>query len=613
MKRGTMFFFVTLMLGIASGISLAAQQKPQSDRSVKVEFPRSYISLMPEGEPSDIHEFLPLHPKIVAWGADPIHSDFNDERMKQKFSAYKNIGVEYLASNVWMLTATDSYMYRNPEYQEAVCRDIEGNPIIPGWLDSEYHGVKPSWGCTNHPLYRELIIKRVLGGIRNGANMLHLDDHMGTAAAANHAGGCFCRFCMDGFTGWLKQNFTVDELRQKGISDISEFDYKQWLCSKGFGDVVSYKSALAQGRVPLREEFMSFQLYAAAEFVKELGVIAGEEAGCPVPVGINSWNLAPTQLATAHYADYFSNEVSHFNEEDLVPPFVYLLGDALGKPVFATGTGEDWIHIKNHEEPVRVQRWIATAYAFGQYFMYSWNKWGFSEETGTQWYRIPIETFEPLCSFVSKNSGLFDDFEPVHRVGILYENEVARSGNSEARSIVRELHYAHIPVGLAVSGDGWLKHPLDAFSLNRFDYLVIPEETSLSEEEKEMLADYSRTKNLINWTNIQDVKTKISVLVSLNYAEKIWILPRIKKEGGNVTELVVHLLNQDYDAENDSMNSKTDFEVFISNRLCPAAGTGKVQLFCPGGEGLFLETTVEEDGIRVTVPEIQLWGILKIE
>lgn len=574
-------------------------------------FKHSFISLMPEGEPDQVKAFLPLKPSVVAWGKDPLNSNIQD--LTKEFDSYKEIGISQLACNVWMLTATERFMYRNPEYQKAVCRDIAGNPIIPGWLDSEYKGIKPWWGCTNNPLYQKLIKDRVVLGIKSGANMLHLDDHMGTAAAVIHSGACFCDDCMKGFNAWLKANFSKEELKIKGISNIQDFNYAALIKNAGFTTLDSYKKGIAQKKIPLRDEFLSYQLYSAAEFVSELGKIADSTARRHIPLGVNSWNLDATQLATAYYADYFANEVSNFDVEDLIPPFVYMLSTAIEKPVFSTGTGEDWIHIRQHEQPVRVGRWISTAYAFGQYFMYAYNKWGFSEKTGTQWYQTPIKMYEPWCSFISKNADLFDGFEPVDQVGVLYENEVCRNNNWSVRTICRELNDKNIPVGLAVSGDKWMKHELTMDQMDKFKIVVLPEVTSLSEKEEILMKELKKQGRLIKWTNAEDLISKIPKLISISKTDKVWTLPRSRKSDSGKMEYVIHLLNQDYDAEKDVMNVRKDFEVLISNELTDGKNVSKMSILEPGEEPKSLKINKTSTGFYVTVPHLNVWAIIKIE
>ena len=434
--------------------------------------------------------------------------------------------------------------------------------------------------------------------------MLHLDDHMGTAAAAIHSGGCFCEYCMKGFENWLVQNYSPVELQKMKI-DPNSFDYPQLIKNSGFTTLEKYNEGIENNAVPLHAEFIAFQLEEAAALVKQLGKKASQIAGKKVPVGVNSWNLIPQQLPTAHNADYFSNEVEHYGKEDLVPPFVYRLGDGLGKPVFSTGTGEDWIVAGEENVPVRINRWIATAYAHGHYFMYSWNKWGFSEETGTQWYQIPMEYFEPYCTFINKNPELFDGFDPITTVGILYENEVVRKGSAAAQTICRELNYANIPNGLAVSGDEWLLDSLTKKELDQFEYLVLPPETNLSENEKIVLNEFSKQHDVVEWTTAGEALKKLPQTLKINGAEKVWALPRKK-----ANEVVIHLLNQNYNQEQDKMKRKTSFELFIDKQFA-ASGKVSFEFYQPGKPPQKLKSVKTENGIVVEIPALEVWGIVK--
>lgn len=575
------------------------------------ELEHSYISLMPEGEPEDLSTYLPLSPSVVAWGNDPRNRLDQPQKIREKMTSYYDLGIKLQAVNVWMLTMTARHLYEHPEYQDATCLDIEGNHITPRWLDSEYKGVKSYWGCTNHPLFRENLIQRATAGITGGANILHLDDHLGTFAAADHSGGCFCNHCMEGFRDWLHENYSVQDLVSMGIEEIGSFNYREFVRSSGSTTLDEYMAAKSRGNIPLLEEFLTFQRESAADFVSELGSIADSIAGKSIPLGVNSWNLIPGQLATSHYADYFSNEVSHYNVEDLIPPMCYLLGNALGKPVFSTGTGEDWIQINHNPAPVRVQRWIATAYAFGNYFMYSWNKWGFSEETGTLWTRIPVSYYELFCSFITENSGLFDDYEAIGQVGILYDNTACRNGNWEVREICRELHYANIPIGLIVSGDEFLQFHTTQEQLEQFELIIVPGSTDLNIKGQELLEPMIRDDKVITWKNPGAVSERIKPFISLKNTEKVWAIPRIKS-GSSGESVVIHLLNQDYDASKDKMILKENVEIFISDKLIGNSLETRIKLYAPGQPEKTLEFKPSRDGINITLPLLNLWAIIKI-
>lgn len=252
---------------------------------------------------------------------------------------------------------------------------------------------------------------------------------------------------MQGFRDWLQANLGDGLLSEMGVVDVKSFDYRERVRKTGFTTREAYKKGTWQNKIPLRNEFFAFQREAAAELVRELGEVARRVAGKPVPVGVNSYNLSPTQLATSHHADFFANEVQHYGVEETIPPLVYMLGTALGKPVFSTGSGHCWIKVGKHGDVTRVRRWIATAHAFGHYSMYAYKKWGFSKETGTQWYMTPIATYEPLCRFIVENAPIFDDYEPVAQVGVLYDNSACGKNRWGVRKVCRALHEANIPCG----------------------------------------------------------------------------------------------------------------------------------------------------------------------
>ncbi|MFC2089616.1 hypothetical protein ACFLT1_02475 [Bacteroidota bacterium] len=575
-------------------------------------FKKSYLSLMPEGEPENRYAFVPLHPSVIAWGGDPVHTKMNAEVFKKEIDEYKNIGLSLIASNVWMLTATDRYMHAHPEYQQAVCLDIAGEPIIPRWLDSEYQGVRPWWGCTNHPLFRSLVRQRASIGIEAGANMLHLDDHLGTCAAASHSGGCFCEYCVKGFNKWLEYNYEEERLADMGIHKLEDFNYKSFLHQEGFSTREEYMTGTYNNSIPYFDEFIAFQRYEAAAFVKELGDMADSIAGQHVPIGVNAYNLGPIQLATSHYADYFSNEVQHYDKEDLIPPFVYLLGSALDKPVFSTGTGEDWIRIMQKESPVRINRWIATAYAFGQYFMYSYNKWGFSEETGTQWYQIPMETYEPYFSFIHKHSFLFDQYKPYAVTAVLYDNASYRKGDYSSRSLVNNLHYMNIPVGLVATGDEWLKHSLSAKELESYTTLIIPETLELTGNLERTIAAFSENAQLLKYSNEIDLNKLIKSPIKVINAENVWTLPKTKTEKDGKTSVVIHLLNQNFDHDTEQMHPKIAVDLLVRKELTQAGKIKKLRYYSPDNKSIKLKYTSTDDGIIIRIPELDVWGILEI-
>lgn len=575
-------------------------------------FPLSAVTLMPEGEPADVAHFKPLNPTVMAWGLDPVFQMDDLESLRDRFDAYRRLGVYQRAVNVWMLTATSTVLHHNPIYQDAVCLDIAGDRIIPAWLaDGDHEGTPAYWGCTNHPLFRQQVIDRARAGIEAGGNLLHLDDHMGTAAAAVHAGGCFCDPCMEGFRNWLRSKYTAEELVRLGVDDPDRFDYRAVVRQAGFDTLERYQTGASDYAIPLRKPYLTYQREAAANYVAELRSLARAVAGHPVPIGVNAWNLAPTQMATAHHADYFANEIQHYGREDLVPPTSYLLATALGKPVFSTGTGEDWIEVGDHGDVVRIRRWIAMATAFGHYFMYSHRKWGYSPETGTRWYTTPIATYKPLTDFITAHSELLDGYTPLAQIGVIYSNEACRGEDWSVREVTRSLLDAGYSCGFAIAGDEWLLHELAEADLDAFENIVVPFQTPPAGAQGTLIRDRLRSGQAVSPDDFEALKGSIVPWIIRDGPGRLWVLPRTKAEGSH-SSLVVHLLNQEFDPATDSMIPNKGSSLSISHRLTGGRPPEGITLHTPDCESRDLEMTSSTESSSVRLPEIELWSILQV-
>ncbi len=304
--------------------------------------------------------------------------------------------------------------------------------------------------------------------------------------------------------------------------------------------------------------------------------------------------------------------MEHYGEEDTIPPLAYKLGDALGKPIFSTGAGHDWIKIGQDQSVTRVQRWIATAYAMGHYFMYAQRKWGFSKETGTRWYSTPIATYQPLTDFVTNNSDLFDHYEAVEQIGVLYSNRACRENHWEVRQICQQLHYANIPFGLVVAGDEVLQHRLTKKELSRFNLIVVPQPAALSGDQASLIDLWQEQGKAVSWTDVADVQRRTPSWVTVAGSPQVWALARTNPDAPH-SPLVIHLLNQDYDANSAQMRSCSDLTVRISGDLLGEGEGGTAEFRTPGAEPVTLTTKNEAGDLILNVPRLDLWGIIKVE
>jgi len=323
--------------------------------------------------------------------------------------------------SMWCLTAGAKNIHENPALREAVARDIEGQPVAVPWLfDHTYEGTKTYFGCTNHPAFRQHVRQEVRQQMAGGADGLHVDDHLGVAAAAIYFGGGLCDHCIVAFRRYLKAHATPAQWKSAGVKDIDTFDYR---------DLIRRHAATRQeymkvrDTIPLTEMFHQFHLEAAAENVRELGQAAQEAAGHPVLLSANAFAASGPHLHVMKHLTHVICEVPQHAEEGArnvqTAIDAYANATRIGKPRAATAGGGDWAFVKTKGCHDLVRFWIALAYAHGQRFMapHPTRQWCFTETLGTHWYAAPIEEFAPVYRFIRAHADCFDDMEAVAMTG----------------------------------------------------------------------------------------------------------------------------------------------------------------------------------------------------
>ena len=326
--------------------------------------------------------------------------------------------------HMWCLTAGPKLTHEDPKIRAACAVDIEGKPVeVPWQFDNTYKGTKTYFGCTNNPDYRELLRNRVRDVMKGKPDGLHIDDHLGAAAAAWHHAGGMCDHCMAAFRTYLKTHATPQELQAAGVNDLNTFDYRN-LVRKYATTRAECRNWKTQQKIPLWSTFKQFHLHAAAENVRELGKLAEEVAGHPVTLSANAGISHEPHRYVVKYLTHVICEVPQRASAGTARPeealTAYRLATEYGKPLAATASGQDWAFAKANACDDLVRSWIALAYAHGQRFMtpHPRRQWCFTKELGTHWYEAPVEAFAPVYQFIKRNADCFDGLEAVEVKGL---------------------------------------------------------------------------------------------------------------------------------------------------------------------------------------------------
>ncbi|HPA17191.1 MAG TPA: hypothetical protein PLU30_05555 [Verrucomicrobiae bacterium] len=574
---------------------------------------------------------------VVSWGG---HARGEDPKAVGEFAARvkdaHDLGMRYCAGAAFR-TAFAGMMDFDPNWRDSLCLNIEGKPITVPWLWDHKHkksGEPAYWFCTSAPGYRKFLKSQIMLGMKADVEGLHIDDYNGTAGTEYH-GCCFCQYCMRAFAEFAKSEIPAGRLRACGIASAGGFDYGAFLKSKGISTVEAFKRILGDPAF-LGPDYVTFMYHHAAAFVGEARRYGEELAGHPLLLCVNSSASDPKSLIIAPQLTYFCGEVGHGCERppwgpranaDLGPVWTFKLANAVGRFQACTGSGGDWAHVDASKKPGLVRTWIAQDYAFGHALMAPHRQWAYTKEKGTHWYQSQPEDYAHIYRFIRRNADLFDGYEDVALVGLLYDNAAARKSTRDMREACLWLARNNVPFELALAGDDWLDARLTPVQLAKYRALVVAQPAMLDGEQKRAVEQVAAAKRLVPW----DPKTGLDATalekliprqIVFGAAENIVAVPRTVP-GRPDAPAVLHLLNRNYDEPSDSMKRLRGVKVELERALFGDRSFSKATLYAPPlaldpknpgvSQPVSLKLERSATGLTLTIPELDLWGIVKFE
>ena len=321
-------------------------------------------------------------------------------------------------------------------------------------------GPKTFTGCCNHPAFRKLFFDAAKRHVDAGVDMLHVDDWaMNASWVLNGAALCFCEPCRAGFREWLKKRCTPDELRTLGITDIATFDYREHLKRNGVPDAATYRTEVPGAapdapvhRFPGRkhEEVLPRVPPAAGRVVAEeiYPRLRQRPADPPHP----NQNLCGVDVV-----DFFTGESSQNADYQTEAEFVFA-----AKAAEAFGMTQVVSPIPR--STARTRAAFATTYALGQLHLVPWDLYMGSDATGIQpRYFGTREQYGDLCDFVHAHQALFDDHESAAEIAVLANADAPGTGS--LAQFCRQLARQQLPFHLLLGASRYARLPLRAADL----------------------------------------------------------------------------------------------------------------------------------------------------
>ncbi len=517
-------------------------------------------------------------------------------------------------------------------FMESTVRDLNDKPAITWWAH-RYKGHPPYFFCTNSPAYRHYLMYQLRRVMQAGTDWLMIDSAIPTIASLNaRYGGCFCQHCMTGFRDCLRENLSDAELASWEIADLESFNYREYLLARGFTDERYRAEILAFPPViPLAGEYFDFQWKEVNSLFRAFKRYA-QEFGDDVPMSSNS----PFYWAEFMYAvdahDFYTNEMQYLPPEDEIlptdPVYTFKLADALDRLLAITGVPRAFEPCRLNDRPRHIRLWIAQAYAHGHVFMAPDKMWTlrFAGEPD-RWYHSKPGDYEPIYHFIRDYPELFDGYESFATIALIFSNQSVRqylgdrlSGGhlgGQNRSAPRTdlanacfaLSRANLPFRILVAGDDWLEDRLLEADLSPYRAVLRFEPSFLSVEQEAKLQ--TAGERLITWSGAGNLLDRLVRDIQVSGSENISVQLR-HKPGSADAPLIIHLLNSNYELETDQFRPVRDVQVEIA-REALARSYSRATMYAPGTAPCPIDCRVNDERTVVTVPELDMWAIIKLE
>lgn len=220
----------------------------------------------------------------VAWWDRGLTSpDTIRTAVKDEIDRYHAQGIRYIVpiSLIDIEDTDDLSVIKqvSAEMMEATVLKLDGSPLV---LIKDFAGDPAATQYAydiNHPLWRQYVIEQALAAVDAGADGISIDDVMGNRWWVENGWGSFNPASEAGFRGYLKNKYSVTELKEMDIDDINMFDYSDFLIERGWTvDTIRLDDYPYHADFPLYDDFLDFQDRATAEFINLIMQTAKEYA-----------------------------------------------------------------------------------------------------------------------------------------------------------------------------------------------------------------------------------------------------------------------------------------------------------------------------------------------
>ena len=534
--------------------------------------------------------------------------------------------------------------------ENCVSRDIHGVACHARWVECADREHQCYLMDRNNPVWREYLKAIIRIQIDAGVDGIQLDEAELPITSFQY-GGCFCKDCMKGFRGYLK-NLATEQLPEelRGV-DLDTFHYGEWLLAQGFDFKTNREST------PLFFEYHRYQTRQIARYFAELADYArsyAAEKGRKVLVSGNFFNLvAHWYYAMEPNVDLIITEMR--NTRYRQPAWYrYVAGFAAGKPVIVAenpygGVVPDLVQMLKVGKGYDLFRMsLYEAAALGANMSVPYGAWMGSAIQDS--FNPPHELCVEIQKFLAEHESLYShktasETAVVYSVETEFQRESGRGIFADNRynqdtsevglfwQVCEALSDAVQPYDVVFFPDGELRDDtLTAESLKQYQSLILPDCRYLTPAQSQLLRDYLGAGGYLvvlgelgsnlpaeeqNAILEHRGTSRVSNSVGFNVA---WLPVEPQVRLSSPANLAIHLqrvdagialhiIRYDYDFETDQLPALDELEVEINL----AGNYNSVEVFAPQESPKAAFETIVKGWYHLKLNDIPLYSVVLLK
>lgn len=501
-------------------------------------------------------------------------------------------------------------------------KDLNGNKI--NWSTATHKGVTHGWQSHQGPLFEEFLKYQVDRMTLAPVSHMMFDSQTSATRTLQWKGGDFSVPSMNAFREYLRNKYTTQELSNRGINNINNFNYRQFLLNNGITlQIYRGRAGRINGDIPLYEDFVYFQRQALNEVMEVVfDYVDTKRPG--IPIGATTNLVEPRGFIFSDRLTYLAGEFPHDSDPNASPPtqmvLHYKLAEDLDKTLIFFPYPDAFNDLRNRNNPRQSRGWIAQSYAMGSIFTIPGRVW--TNNADGNW-DMGYQNHADLYRFVKDHSELFDDYESLSNVALTYSVyasllETGMNGSGTARATLDALIRDNISFDMKIFGDPDRPLMPTNAELNEYDVIVQDKDKQyFTNAQNQLINGHSAKVVNFNAGNLDNIRNRLSWKLDVLRNGTIdngiiSTLPRVSKVDASAP-YVIHLINRKYNQSIDNATTHNNVAVRIPTNMFDNTIIG-AKLHIPGQASVDLALNTNVVGeVRLNIGTFSsCWGLIEL-